>query len=359
MLSLLTGFPGFIGTRLAHKLLTDDPDLSIVAIVEPRMVGRAREVAAGETHGDRIRVIEGDITDPKLGLSDSDYDQLAADVDRVYHLAAIYALQVPEDLARRVNVEGTRHVIDFCRACKKLERHHYVSTSYVAGKRKGLVLESELDEGQKFKNHYEATKFAAEVLVKDSMADVPSTIYRPGIVVGDQFTGETTKFDGPYFLLRTLSINKELHLPVAKMGTDEATFNAVPVNFIFDAIAACTNDPETVGATLALVDPQPLTTSQLYRALSLAYMNREPTLPALPKQLLELSLRTNWMRKRTGNAPHESLVFMSHPVQYDATEATRHLARSGVRCPGFSEYVATMVDFYRTHEHDPRLVPPL
>ena len=59
--------------------------------------------------------------------------------------------------------------------------------------------------GQAFKNHYESTKFQAEVWVRELLDRVPTTILRPAIVVGDSRTGETEKFDGPYYILRALS----------------------------------------------------------------------------------------------------------------------------------------------------------
>ncbi len=105
----------------------------------------------------------GDIAERGLGLSDTDYERLRAEVARVFHLAAIYDLAVPEELAQRVNVDGTGNVLELCAAAERLERLAYVSTAYVAGLRTGVVYEHELVMGQRFKNHYESTKFQAEV----------------------------------------------------------------------------------------------------------------------------------------------------------------------------------------------------
>lgn len=352
MLSLLTGFPGFIGTRLARKLLADDSAVKIIAIVEPKMADRARQVAA--EFGKRLEVVEGDITDPKLGFSDEQYADLAKKVRRVYHLAAIYDLAVPESIAIKVNVDGTKHVLDFCRACENLDRHHYISTCYVAGKRKGLVLESELDEGQEFKNHYESTKFAAEMLVRESMKDIPTTVYRPGIVVGDSKTGDTQKFDGPYFILWFIHRMRQFGLTVGSMGTDDATFNAVPVDYIVDAIAACTGDPRTAGETLALADPNPLTTRQFVGLLSRTYVQRDPKGPAIPDFVMRPFLAIKPIRAFYGGTPFQSLVFLHHPVKYDTTAASKHLGRNGLACPGFHEYVPVMVDFFDQHKHNPQ-----
>lgn len=354
--TLLTGFPGFIGTRLVARLLDDRPDIQIVVLVEPRMADRAREVAASLAGGDRVQVEPGDITDPRLGLSDARYDELAAEVTEVFHLAAVYDLAVGEEIAQKVNVEGTRHVIAFCEACSQLTRHNYVSTCYVAGMRTGTVLETELDEGQEFKNFYESTKFGAEVLVRASMDTVPTTIYRPGIVVGDSRTGETQKFDGPYFILRAISAFARYGLPLMKMGRADATFNAVPVDFIIDALAVGSQIPETEGETLQLVDPQPLSASSLVELLSKTYAGKTPAIPTwLPS--LELALSVKPIRALVGGVPPESLRYLSHRVRYDGTRSQELLGPHGVSCPPFASYVGPFVDFFRVHEHDPAYAP--
>src|SRR4051794_37820867 len=243
---LLTGFPGFLAGRLAPRLLADDDEARIVALVEPRMLERARALAP-----EGVDVVAGDITDPALGLDAPTYERLASEVVRVFHLAAVYDLAVGAEPAERVNVTGTQHVLDFCRRAARLERHHYVSTAYVAGLRSGLVLESELAAGQAFKNFYESTKFAAEVLVRASMDAVPTTVYRPAIVVGDSRTGQTQKFDGPYYLLRTYAAAKG---PLLQIGRGDAPFNVVPVDFVIDALAAGARDERAAGHTLHLVD---------------------------------------------------------------------------------------------------------
>src|SRR5437588_62080 len=201
------------------------------------MADRAREVAA-RLDGQRIEILEGDIGERALGLSDDQLQQLQKEVRIAYHLAAIYDLSVPLELAQRVNVAGTGNVLELCAGCQQLERLNYVSTAYVAGDRKGVVYEHELALGQAFKNHYESTKFQAELWVQLRMRDIPTTIYRPAIVVGDSRSGETEKFDGPYYILRTISRVVQRGGPIAQMGSDDSPFNVVPVDFIVSAIIA-------------------------------------------------------------------------------------------------------------------------
>jgi len=348
--ALLTGFPGFIGTRLARRLLGDDPSLHIVALVEPRMAERARTVAAGIDPA-RLTVVEGDIGAPRLGLDAPTYDRLAAETTLVHHLAAIYDLAVPAGIAERVNVMGTQHVVDFCRDAPNLRRHHYVSTAYTAGWRSGTVLETELAAGQEFKNHYESTKFSAEVIVRGSMDEVPTTIYRPAIVVGDSRTGETQKFDGPYYVLRLISLTAALHAPIPQIGAARAPFNVVPVDFVFDAIASITRSGDAEGQCLHLVDPDPIPAAEMAGLLAEAYAGR-PIAYRLPYRAVELTLRPKLLRGLFGGAPPESLPYLNHPVRFDTTVATEVLARHDLRCPSFAEYVGPMVEFFRAHERE-------
>jgi thioester reductase-like protein len=353
--ALVTGFPGFIARRLVRRLLAGDDSLRVTALVEGRMADAARR-AADEIGGDRIELVAGDIGDRRLGLDDADYARLAGEVGVVHHLAAIYSLDVPLELAQRVNVEGTGNVLDFCRACKGFRKLEYVSTAYVAGMRTGVVYEHELVLGQAFKNHYESTKFQAEVWVREMADAVPSTIYRPAIVVGDSRTGETQKFDGPYYILRSISRSVRMNGPIAQFGRAGAPFNVVPVDFVVDAIAALSGDEEAGGETLHLVDPEPSTAAELTGVLAREYAGREPSL-RLPARAVAESLRLKSVRELFEGAPREAIVYLNHPVRFDTRRAEALLARHGLRCPRFEEYAGPMVAFFREHEADPALRP--
>ena len=352
-LALITGYPGFIGRRLVSKLLEDRSDLEIAALVEPRMMDGAREAAAGL---ERLELIAGDIADRRLGLDEETYGRLASDVSHVFHLAAIYNLAVPLAVATRVNVGGTGNVLELCLAAENLERLAYVSTAYVAGTRMGVVYEHELAMGQGFKNNYESTKFQAEVWVRQVMHRLPTTILRPAIVVGDSRTGETQKFDGPYYILRTISRMERSGRPVAQFGRSEALFNVVPVDYIVDAIATSAFDPATEGETLHLTDPEPLLSHELFEALSRKYAGREPRY-RVPPGLVEAALRFEPVRKAFGGTPRESVVYLNHPVAFDTRRAVDLLTPHGLRPPHFRDYVGPMVEFFRQHEDDPALIP--
>ena len=353
MSAFVTGFPGFLGRRLVARLAEREP---VIALVHPSQ-REAADAAAAEIGGDRVEVLEGDIGARGLGLTRDDYERAATETTAVYHLAAIYDLAVPLETAQRVNVDGTGNVLDFCRRCTRLERHHYVSTAYVAGTRGGVVYEHELALGQGFKNHYESTKFQAEVWVRDAMHEIPTTIYRPAIVVGDSRTGETQKFDGPYYMLRAVAFAEHRNQPIAQFGRAGAPFNVVPVDFVVDALAAG-HDQAAAGRTFHLVDPEPITAKEVLTLLAREYAGREPSY-RLPATLVAESLRVPAIRRAFGGAPRESIRYLNHPVRFDTRQANDFLAAQGLRCPRFEEYVGPVVSFFREHEEDPGFQPAL
>jgi thioester reductase-like protein len=353
--ALVTGFPGFIGRRLVANLVGADPKAKVTALVEPRMADSAAAVAAG--HGDgRVAVVPGDIGEPRLGLGDDDYAALAKSVDAVFHLAAIYNLAVPLELAQKVNVDGTGNVLDFCADAKSLSRLVYTSTAYVAGDRTGVVYEHELLLGQGFKNHYESTKFQAEVWVRDRMDEIPTTILRPAIVVGDSRSGETEKFDGPYYILRAISQAEKRGRPAMQFGRGDAPFNVVPVDFIAGAMAVAAGDDAMVGETLHLVDPAPLSSHDLMEALSQHYAGHG-TRGRIPAGLVDRALRLSKVRAAFNETPRESIIYLNHPVRFDTRRAVALLKPHGLEPPAFSDYVEPMVAFFKAHEDDPALQP--
>src|SRR6185503_1457190 len=91
---------------------------------------------------------------------------------------AIYDLAVARDLALRVNPGGTRNVLELVRSMPHLRHFHHVSTCYVAGKREGVILESELRHDAGYRNFYEESKYLAELEVEAAKNELPITIHR-------------------------------------------------------------------------------------------------------------------------------------------------------------------------------------
>jgi thioester reductase-like protein len=341
-----TGFPGFIGERLLPRLLEARPGMIAACLVQPRFAAAAAasRSAIGARHpaaAERIELVEGDIARPGLGLAGS--AALAGSVAEAWHLAAIYDLAVARDAALAVNVEGTRNVLRFLAGAPRLRRLHYVSTAYVSGTATGVFRETDLDVGQRFKNHYEETKFLAEVAV--AAAKLPATIYRPAIVVGDSRTGETGKFDGPYFTLSAME--KAPPGLFLKVGRGRNPANIVPVDFIVDALAGLSGLAVSAGKTYHLTDPSPLSVAEVARLLARELGRRFVFVP-VPLALARAAFASRAVQRHFG-MPVQALDYFDHPCRYDAAQATADLGAIGIACPRFESYVAVMVAYYRAH----------
>jgi len=355
---LFTGFPGFLGRRLVRRLHARRPELSWVFLVEERLRERAEAdlAAIGEElpgFAGRWETAPGDVTDPRLGWPDDRYAELAGRVTEVWHLAAVYDLAVSEEVARRVNVDGTRHVLDFCAACIGLLRLCYVSTCYVSGDHVGRWTEDDLEAGQGFKNHYEATKHAAEIAVRERWDEIPTVIFRPAVVVGDSRTGETDKYDGPYYFIRLMMRMPRL-VPMTGIGRGEVRFNMVPVDFVVEAMAEIASKEGVEGKAYQLADPRALRVRDLLALISHTLGKPEPPFP-LPPAVLAGALALGPVRRAVG-IPRETVRYANHDVRYDVQNTLDALEGTGVECPPVDSYLPILVDYMRRHPHKDFLV---
>ncbi|MCC3358416.1 SDR family oxidoreductase [Bacillus sp. REN16] len=341
---LMTGFPGFLATRLLHALMQKYEGSHFVLLVHPSQLELANERIQGL---DRIELKIGNITDRSLGLSNEDREQLKEKLTHVFHLAAIYDLAVPQPIAEKVNVEGTKNINQFVLTLLNLERYVYFSTAYVSGNRTGLILETELQKGQQFKNHYEETKYKAEILVQE-LKDVPYTIIRPGITVGHSESGETSKFDGPYFIMRIL--DRIRFMPIPYLGKGNVLFNVVPYDYLINATVYLSGTETAKRKTFHLTDPNPHQARELYRLICEELLGKKPTWTISPK-LVEAGLSFSFLRKYFG-VEKEAVEYFRCPTEYDATDAKKVLEEGGLSCPDFKDYVRNIVMYYKQHRHD-------
>jgi thioester reductase-like protein len=347
----ITGFPGFIADRLLERLARKQS--RFILLVQPSWLERARveiDRIAGLTGRarDDFRIVEGDITQPNLGLTAADLDLTRQQTTRVFHLAALYDLAVPQEPAMRVNVGGTRNVIEFARSLPSLRHFHHVSTCYVAGKREGVILETELRHDAGYRNFYEESKCLSELEVESVKDVLPVTIHRPAVVCGDSQTGETVKYDGVYYLI--LYLLRWPSLSSINIGNYEVSLNLVPVDFVVDAMAALAFDDNAIGKTLQLADPAPLSTNELFNTIARAVNGKRSRLTA-PRSWVYFFLMLPPSPKITG-LPHSAVPYFFVKQLYDTSQSQALLAPHGIKCPSFASYVDNIVDFVKAR---PRL----
>jgi nucleoside-diphosphate-sugar epimerase len=264
---LLTGITGAVGSWIAREAL--ERGCSILALVRDKKDSAAREKTAGvlktvgaEKYVNNVDLIRGNIGVDGLGIHNA--RSKLSGICAIFHCAAStkFDESIP-GLSRLMNVQGTANVLKL--AGRLDVPICYISTAYVAGRRQGIVKESETDIGQDFNNVYERTKCRAEVLVR-KWADetgLPATIFRPSIVFGDSVEGRIARFNGVYNLLRFLdhiapTIGGREIRAVAKA---DATKNFVPVDYLARAIWHIVESG--AADTYHITNPKPIRLTQL------------------------------------------------------------------------------------------------
>jgi thioester reductase-like protein len=296
---------------------------------------------------DRIEIVEGDITQPGLGMRGG--EAFRRGVCDIWHLAAAYDLSVSREVGTRVNVEGTRNVLAFADACSRLRRLHYVSTCFVSGRFHGTFTERDLERGQAFHNHYEETKYLAEVLVQERMrAGLPATIYRPSIVVGDSTTGATQKYDGPYYVIRW--VLKQPGVAVLPTVGDARAhrLNVVPRDFVVPAIAHLSGLERSTGRVYHIADPSPPTVDELLTAIARATRRRIVRV-GLPLGLAKAAIDRVPGVQRLMGIPSAAIDYFIYPATFATDQAQADLEGSGLSVPPFVSYADRLVEFVRAH----------
>ena len=345
----ITGFPGFLATRLVKRLAREGA--RFILLTQPAFVGPALEATrqlSRDTGADseNFQIVPGDITNPDLGLLPHELEKARREVSSIFHLAAIYDLAVPRDVATHVNVEGTLNINEFAKTITNLRRYNYVSTCYVAGKRTGLIKENELQHDAGFRNHYEETKYLAELEVDALKSELPITIHRPAVVCGDSRTGETAKYDGIYYLIHYLR-RWPGGLTLLNIGNRAVCLNLVPVDFVIESMVALAEDEQAVRMTVQLADPSPLTTQELFNEISKVVGGRD-SFTTMPSKIVYPVLMLPLAPKITG-LPHSAVPYFFLEQTYDTTQARGLLEPHGIRCPAFPDYVEALVNFVAEH----------
>jgi long-chain acyl-CoA synthetase len=259
---LLTGATGFVSAHVAAQLLKET-EHSIIALVR----GTDKETATRRLSrtwwdwpelagaiGGRVKVAVGDVSESMLGLSGSEYQELVETLTHIIHTAADLRLDAPIEELRKTNVGGTINVLNLARAVHKhhgLTRLSHVSTAYVAGGRTGDISEASLSDEAGFYSKYEVSKYEAERLVQQEKSELPVSVFRPGLVVGDSRTGAIKTFNTLYFPLKLYLNKRPTFVPI----DPSIRVNMVPVDYVANAIAKLTFNPEAAGLNFHLVTP--------------------------------------------------------------------------------------------------------
>jgi len=246
MAIFLTGSTGYIGAHLVAEVLERHRDhLNLLVRAKDEREAEVRLWRALQLHLDfprfydflrsRITIFRGDLTDSRFGLAEDDYRRLVASTDSVLHCAASLNRR-SERSCVNVNLRGTLEVIALATAARDqhgLRRFSHVSTVAVAGHRFNEVVREDeaIDWNRSDYDPYARTKKFCEHMIRTLLPDVPRTIFRPSIVLGDSRRPETTQFD----MVRAFVFLAGLPL-LPFRPTDRV--DIVPVDFVAESVVA-------------------------------------------------------------------------------------------------------------------------
>jgi len=355
---LLTGATGFVGRELLWRLARE-PGQKIVCFIraedEGHATARLNEVLEAahtkplsEEERSRVVAVHADLTRERFGLSAGRWDELAATVTRILHGAASVDWTLSLAEAQRINVEGTRRILELAEAASSrriLQRFDYVSTCYVCGKRRGLILEEDLDGSSGFFNSYEQTKFEAERLVRAS--GVPFTTFRLSMVVGDSRTGYASTFKVMYWPLKMISRGLIRVVP----GDRGGVVDVVPVDYVCDLIETISADSGQRGKTfhVAAGPDRSSTIGEILVLASRAFKKRAPLVvsPVIFYRMIRPPLYlVTWGRKRQALKKGRAYVpYAAYGASFDTTQMRAAIESKGLSPPPVNSYFQTLIDY--------------
>jgi thioester reductase-like protein len=340
--SLITGFPNLVARRMAQTLLSGSPDSQVALLVQEEQAEEAQAFVATLAAG-RARTLVGEVSSMHLGLSTPEYKELLQGCTGIVHAAESSHLGAERRLLERANVEGTRAVIELAQDCRKLRRLTHFSTAFVSGDRTGVVAEDELDQGQSFRNAYEETKFEAELLVRRAMGQLPCTVLRPSIVIGDAKDGEH-RLEGPY-TIAILLVTSPLAVPLPLPGDGVAPLNVVPIDFVAAAAAAIHSDARAVGRTFHLVDPNPSSSRRIYQLVAQREGKKLPRL-SLGDKLADALLKLPGLERLT-REQRMAVSYVNQLSFFSSRNTLEILEASSLRCPPIESYLGDLIQYGR------------
>ncbi|MBX6763493.1 MAG: non-ribosomal peptide synthetase [Rubrobacteraceae bacterium] len=339
----LTGATGFLGAFLLEGLLSRTR-ARIHCLVRPRGA-EDLEKAIEENlegyglwhpdYGRRIVAVSGDLEQPFFGMGEADFEHLARGVDLIIHAGARVNLLYPYRELAGANVSGTREVLRLACLAGATPVHH-VSTNGIFPDAGRVCREDEdLDALAGARpDGYGQSKWVAEKLVRQAAErGLPVSVYRPGNISGHSESGASN----PHDLLTTL-LAGSLQTGLAPRAADWS-LEMSPVDFVAGAILQLADDPEAIGGTFHLANPDPVEAEKVFDWLEEA-----------GHPLERVPLR-EWLEELRTTGQGGALLAMEEyglrdDNTYDDAAAQEALARSSLRRPATD---ARLIGRYADH----------
>lgn len=227
---LITGADGYIGSKLAEKLLleTDNPLILWLRATDKQEFEMKQSIMNKRlpTGSGRVGYSTGDLR------SETPFELIdRSDVASIIHCAAATRFNIDEKTARKVNIEGSQKLFSFADGCSNLERLSLVSTVYASGLRSGIIEESPMPVTS-FANLYEQSKWQSEHLLLTGFDHLPWQIFRTATVIADDRHGKVSQLNAFHNTLKLFYYGLLSLIP----GSRDTTLYFVESEFVAEAI---------------------------------------------------------------------------------------------------------------------------
>ncbi|MDR0218102.1 MAG: amino acid adenylation domain-containing protein [Enterobacteriaceae bacterium] len=276
---LLTGATGYLGLHLLEQLLKQT-SAQIICLCRDADEERAlKRIKAGfvnyqigvvnefdhagfdRTGFDRVKVVIGDLGQPRFGLLPEVWYKLTEEVDVIYHNGALVNFIYPYSALKSINVDGTRTALEF--ACtSRLKHFHYVSSvnALFATESPRPFMEDDraMSETVRDPSGYSGSKWVSEGIINIArQRGVPVSIYRPGLILGHTRTGAA---QGNDYLVASM----KGYLATGFYPDHGLLLDIVPVDYVAASLVHISKRPESEGKFFNLFNPVQVTIRQFF-----------------------------------------------------------------------------------------------
>jgi thioester reductase-like protein len=272
-----------------------------------------------------------------LGLSGTEYKQLANHVAVIHHCALTLSPSLDRASAEEINIVGTREILEFARMTTELHCLVFHSSVLALGVREGVGQEAFSQPGAHFDCAAQRALAGAEQMVRAAMERVPSVVVRAGLLSCDSRTGDA-EVDSPLAALIVPLARARRDWPVLMPGTGQVSLPIVPVDYLVDVSLRIARRTDSLDKVFHVLDPHPPRVEQIFQWVrGQAAPTRNLPL-GLGRALFNVPGPLSW-----ANTPRMLMNLMTTQVSYDTANTVAVLADAGVICPHFEDYVARYV----------------
>ncbi|HEV2490324.1 MAG TPA: SDR family oxidoreductase [Candidatus Acidoferrales bacterium] len=357
MAIFLTGSTGYIGAHVAANLLEGSGEaLNLLVRATSEQEAREKLWRAFQLHIDfprfrefldsRIQIFRGDLTASRFGLDEKEYRRLVRTTDSIIHCAASLNRK-SEKTCLNVNLRGTLQVIELAMRARDdhgLRRFSHVSSVAVAGERKDEIVreDSAIEWNRSDYDPYARTKKFCEHMIRELLPDVPRTIFRPSIVLGDSRRAETNQFGMVRAFVALAG------WPILPFRPEDRV-DIVPVDYVASAIATLHQKEKPSHEIYHLSSGADSETySQLTSAIASTRGKGKPIF--VPSLQRTTSATVNFLAGRFGRAGEMATllkVFLPYLVWNTVFDNSRVVAEMGRKPAPFSSYCVPLLEFSR------------